>query len=261
MKYNSLLKMTEVIKMLIRQNVSQILLEKSKEIYRGIISIHENCEEKSKFYTKLYPIMYLHLAQTPRAVMGTINVENTKNAIIHHGMHASDSAFDHVIAVIKKTPSNRLCFIMLTVDYVILIYCPVIDSDADKENLSLDIHTISKGGDLFCKTFTVNYKDKSYTKNKICLYCYAQITSEVLCGICNLVVYCSQSCLSHDKNNHKIVCKNYNENHFINKLCASCGQYNVKAKRCSACERVRYCDKACQKKDWKNHKIICKSIK
>ncbi len=32
----------------------------------------------------------------------------------------------------------------------------------------------------------------------------------------------------------------------------------IKFQQCGGCEAVRYCDKTCQKEDWKTHKIICR---
>jgi hypothetical protein len=34
----------------------------------------------------------------------------------------------------------------------------------------------------------------------------------------------------------------------------------LKAKKCTGCKSVRYCNVSCQKADWKNHKIICKTF-
>jgi len=36
---------------------------------------------------------------------------------------------------------------------------------------------------------------------------------------------------------------------------------NGKSKLCSACMTVRYCSTACQKADWKGHKIACRALK
>ena len=38
-------------------------------------------------------------------------------------------------------------------------------------------------------------------------------------------------------------------------LCAYCK--NKATKTCGKCLKVKYCDNACQKSDWKNHKTIC----
>ena len=40
--------------------------------------------------------------------------------------------------------------------------------------------------------------------------------------------------------------------------CDGCNKQSTeKMKLCSGCERVRYCDAECQKKDWKEHKKVC----
>jgi len=42
--------------------------------------------------------------------------------------------------------------------------------------------------------------------------------------------------------------------------CATCGVRGVKMPRCSLCKSVAYCGTACQKADWKAHKLSCKQI-
>jgi energy-coupling factor transporter ATP-binding protein EcfA2 len=39
--------------------------------------------------------------------------------------------------------------------------------------------------------------------------------------------------------------------------CASCGKNSAELKKCSACKKTKYCDRTCQKKDWKKHKKVC----
>ena len=41
-------------------------------------------------------------------------------------------------------------------------------------------------------------------------------------------------------------------------VCAECSISSEKLKLCSGCKRVAYCSKECQKKNWKNHKHLCK---
>ena len=45
------------------------------------------------------------------------------------------------------------------------------------------------------------------------------------------------------------------------KLCSKCGKESDALMKCRACKCVWYCDKECQNKHWKEHKIECKSIK
>jgi len=42
--------------------------------------------------------------------------------------------------------------------------------------------------------------------------------------------------------------------------CISCMNPNPHLVRCSACKRAKYCNKTCQKKNWKEHKTVCKII-
>ncbi|KAL0070509.1 Histone-lysine N-methyltransferase smyd1 [Marasmius tenuissimus] len=39
--------------------------------------------------------------------------------------------------------------------------------------------------------------------------------------------------------------------------CGSCDKRDVKLMKCSACKKASYCNAACQKADWKNHKSAC----
>ncbi|EIM80298.1 uncharacterized protein STEHIDRAFT_162718 [Stereum hirsutum FP-91666 SS1] len=39
--------------------------------------------------------------------------------------------------------------------------------------------------------------------------------------------------------------------------CSWCGMPSAVLKRCKACEKARYCDEACQSRDWKGHKKMC----
>ena len=43
-------------------------------------------------------------------------------------------------------------------------------------------------------------------------------------------------------------------------FCMGCKKiYETVLDRCSRCKMVHYCDVECQKKDWKSHKVKCKS--
>jgi len=48
----------------------------------------------------------------------------------------------------------------------------------------------------------------------------------------------------------------------VTMLCKVCfKQYGVKLKYCSVCKSTSYCSRECQVKDWKNHKMECKTMK
>jgi hypothetical protein len=40
--------------------------------------------------------------------------------------------------------------------------------------------------------------------------------------------------------------------------CNTCGATPPALSKCAACGAVKYCSKECQKKDWKQHKKVCK---
>ena len=41
------------------------------------------------------------------------------------------------------------------------------------------------------------------------------------------------------------------------KGCNHCGKESTTPQRCGNCQAVFYCDKTCQKKNWKTHKLTC----
>ncbi|KIJ63203.1 hypothetical protein HYDPIDRAFT_176220 [Hydnomerulius pinastri MD-312] len=41
--------------------------------------------------------------------------------------------------------------------------------------------------------------------------------------------------------------------------CSWCGNPSAVLRKCSGCEKARYCDSACQKQGWSEHKTVCKS--
>ena len=45
------------------------------------------------------------------------------------------------------------------------------------------------------------------------------------------------------------------------KMCSACGEKSDTLMKCRACKCVWYCDKDCQNKHWKEHKIECRPIK
>jgi len=61
--------------------------------------------------------------------------------------------------------------------------------------------------------------------------------------------HCGLSVASADYSAHVSTC---------NKVCAECGKSGA-ASVCTACRRVRYCSKECQRKAWKLHKVVCGS--
>ena len=42
------------------------------------------------------------------------------------------------------------------------------------------------------------------------------------------------------------------------KRCGMCGKEGQNMRCCAACGQVRYCDRDCQKRHWKQHKTVCR---
>ena len=40
-------------------------------------------------------------------------------------------------------------------------------------------------------------------------------------------------------------------------ICAFCGKHTGKLQKCGLCRKVMYCNRECQRKDWKKHKEVC----
>ena len=53
----------------------------------------------------------------------------------------------------------------------------------------------------------------------------------------------------------------YEEFGTARRQCKACGKIDDRNMKCRGCEVVHYCSAECQKKDWKTHKVQCKSIK
>lgn len=45
----------------------------------------------------------------------------------------------------------------------------------------------------------------------------------------------------------------------VEQVCMVCSDRQGKLKRCSACGVTCYCSAECQKKDWKEHKLVCRT--
>lgn len=105
-------------------------------------------------------------------------------------------------------------------------------------------------------------KLKAFRKENVNIYdvrneskCYGcnDENVSVLCK-CGDAKYCSEQCLTADKEKHKKLCKNFS-------FCYCCNEEKEKLSRCVRCKKAHYCTKDCQVKDWPTHKKNCISSK
>lgn len=120
-------------------------------------------------------------------------------------------------------------------------YCNTLCMEMDK-----DRHMVG------CRAYMESVKtQKPYILPDVCDWCHEVPTDCNLnaCSKCNGAHYCT-SCMDIDKERHEDECD-------------CCGNTPPAGgiKICSKCKNARYCSKECQKKQWKTHKIECKSEK
>ena len=106
-----------------------------------------------------------------------------------------------------------------------------------------------------------------------CAHCGAT-DPENTCAACQVVFYCGKACQVADWCAHKAACKAARKKNaapaaasapppaapFVLDLhCGSCGAElgGSVGEKCSACFRVAYCNRACQKAHWPAHKAAC----
>ena len=101
-------------------------------------------------------------------------------------------------------------------------------------------------------------ESSSQDMNK-CARCYQTSPTLKACSNCLSVKYCSKECQRKHWSEHKMVCKQQSE--VLNKFsaCSYCFKKSGSLKKCTLCHAAQYCDKECQTKHWKIHKLQCKS--
>ena len=118
-------------------------------------------------------------------------------------------------------------------------------------------------------------KPTAASDKKCCANCGLKVDEMKRCADCGQVKYCSRDCQKKHWKIHKLDCKKssssskhrniesastdscvYDSNH-----CNSCGKMDSNLKKCGACGRAWYCSQECQRKDWKEHKKVCKTLK
>ena len=111
-------------------------------------------------------------------------------------------------------------------------------------------------------------------KKWCCANCGVKVSEMKKCANCGEVRYCSQECRKKHWKIHELDCKTSSsskhssiENSSSSSClddkshCSCCGKKSSDLKKCRACSKSWYCNQECQKKDWKEHKKICKTVK
>ena len=106
------------------------------------------------------------------------------------------------------------------------------------------------------KASTIDYDISS--QDKQCAYCFQ--TSQTLrqCSRCHVVQYCNEACQQKHWKEHKELCKESTTISLNTSSCSYCSKVSYNLKKCALCRTVQYCDRECQRKHWKDHKVHCK---
>ena len=84
-----------------------------------------------------------------------------------------------------------------------------------------------------------------------CKHCF-----EVMFTNPDLVVHktcCSYKCYKAERGSDK-----KDKRMEIKAICSYCKKQDAKMLKCTSCRRAHYCDRSCQKSDWKEHRKLCK---
>ena len=96
-----------------------------------------------------------------------------------------------------------------------------------------------------------------------CSFCKKSTSCLSKCTKCSRVLYCNQTCQRKDWPEHQKACFEYQA---IGKaeallsthnICNFCNKSSRNMRKCTRCEQVQYCDRACQSNDWPRHKTTC----
>ena len=118
-------------------------------------------------------------------------------------------------------------------------------------------------------------KPTAASDKRSCASCGLKVDDMKRCADCGLVKYCSRECQKKHWKIHKFACKKASSSTKHKDLestssdsciqdsshCNSCGKIASNLKKCGACGRSWYCSQECQRKDWKEHKKVCKTLK
>ena len=113
-----------------------------------------------------------------------------------------------------------------------------------------------------------------------CSYCCSQSDLKK-CSRCGEAQYCGQDCQKKHWKEHKLICNPQRVTHPNtqtvttaspvhsqeklegamkeggNMQCSFCGIQPTALKKCSRCGEAQYCGQSCQRKHWKEHKLVC----
>lgn len=108
--------------------------------------------------------------------------------------------------------------------------------------------------EAFCKEHTTITEMHCITCNKSATGDF-NIYDELFKNIFQEFIFCSNMCC---RNYYHILKKFKEEKHGKENISFKCSICDKPASlRCSRCRLRRYCNEECQKKDWKEHKILC----
>lgn len=113
-----------------------------------------------------------------------------------------------------------------------------------------------------------------------CANCGEKASVMKKCADCGTVKYCSRECQKQHWKVHKVNCKmststskhqhdstrkRYKSKCSSTSLatdvcCSVCGKSSSNLKKCGACNQTWYCSEDCQRKDWNEHKKVCKML-
>ena len=96
------------------------------------------------------------------------------------------------------------------------------------------------------------------SSDAMCGVC-GETKTAITCPQCNIIKYCSNTCLTIDKERHAKFCAEATTEY----ICSNCKQRSKeKYSHCAGCHKVYYCSIECQKEHWKKeHKSQCKKSK
>ena len=97
-----------------------------------------------------------------------------------------------------------------------------------------------------------------------CSFCNKPQSHLRKCTMCAEVQYCNCDCQARDWPEHKKTCteaaalqSSKNVSCIFLPKCAYCKKSSADLKKCTKCSSVQYCDRACQRNDWPEHKKVC----